>query len=160
MDRATELLHAQPPEERAGRGRPLVPPVYQSATFEFESGAELARAGEADAPTHFYTRYGNPTTALFEEQLRVLERAEAALAFSSRMAAISAVFLGLLRAGDKVVVEKRVYGGTLRLARDLLSRFGVAVVWLDGDDEAELGRALPGAKLVVFETPTNPLLDV
>lgn len=160
MDPATALLHAKPPEEDARSGRPLVPPVYQTATFEFSSGESLARAGEADAPAFFYTRYGNPTQALFEEQLRILEGAEAALGFSSGMAAVSAIFFGLLRAGDKVVVEKRCYGGTLRLARDLLSRFGVQVAWLEGDGDDELARALPGARLVVFETPTNPVLDV
>ena len=160
MDPSTALLHAKVPEPEPGAGHPLVPPVYQTATFEFESGEALARAGEADAPAWFYTRYGNPTQALFEEQLRVLEGAEAALSFSSGMAAISAIFFAFLRAGDRVVVEKRCYGGTLRLARDLLTRFGVTVVWLDGDGEAELARALSGARLVVFETPTNPLLDV
>jgi cystathionine beta-lyase/cystathionine gamma-synthase len=161
MDLSTSLLHARPPEEpEARRGEPLVPPIYQSATFEFEDGASLAAAGASNAASMFYTRYGNPTQAHFEEQVRLLEGAEAALSFSSGMAALSAVFLGLLRSGDTVVVERRVYGGTLRLARDLLPRFGVKVAWLEGDSEAELARVLPGARLVVFETPTNPLLDV
>src|SRR5579883_216776 len=161
MDLSTSLLHARPPEEpRARRGEPLVPPIYQSATFEFEDGESLAAAGASNAASMFYTRYGNPTQAHFEEQVRLLEGAEAALSFSSGMAALSAVFLGLLRSGDTVVVERRVYGGTLRLARDLLPRFGVKVAWLEGDSEAELARVLPGARLVVFETPTNPLLDV
>src|SRR5581483_2532939 len=161
MDLSTSLLHARAPEEPdARRGEPLVPPIYQSATFEFASGEALERAGGADAPTHFYTRYGNPTQAVFEEQLRLLEGADAALSFSSGMAALSAVFLGLLRAGDKVVVERRVYGGTLKIARDLLPRFGVEVGWLAGDEDAELARALQGAALIVFETPTNPLLEV
>ena len=128
MDLSTSLLHARPPEEpRARRGEPLVPPIYQSATFEFEDGESLAAAGASNAASMFYTRYGNPTQAHFEEQVRLLEGAEAALSFSSGMAALSAVFLGLLRSGDTVVVERRVYGGTLRLARDLLPRFGVKV---------------------------------
>jgi cystathionine beta-lyase/cystathionine gamma-synthase len=161
MDLATKLLHVRAPEEPATRrGTPLVPPIFQSATFEFEDGASLERAGTAGATTTFYTRYGNPTQAVFEEQLRVLEGAEAALAFSSGMAALTAVFLGLLRAGDKVAIERRVYGGTVRIARELLPRFGVSVSWVEGDSDAELARALEGAKLVVFETPTNPLLDV
>src|SRR5207245_1404069 len=117
---------------------PLVPPIYQSATFEFDDGRSMAAAGEADSPLSFYTRYGNPTQALFEEQLRTLEGAEAALAFSSGMAALSAVCLGLLAAGDRIAVERRVYGGTLRLARDLLPRFGVKVSWLEGDEEPGL----------------------
>lgn len=161
MDLSTRLLHVRAPDEPSSRrGSPLVPPIYQSATFEFETGAALAEAGTASSPTMFYTRYGNPTQAVFEEQLRVLEGAEGCLAFSSGMAALSAVFMGLLRAGDTAVVERRVYGGTLKIARDLLPRFGVKVQWLEGDSDAELARALPGAKLVVFETPTNPLLDV
>ncbi len=161
MDLSTKLLHVRAPEEPAGRrGEPLVPPIYQSATFEFESGSALAEAGTAVAPTMFYTRYGNPTQAVFEEQLGVAAGADGALAFASGMAALSAVFLGLLRAGDTVAVERRVYGGTLKIARDLLPRFGVKVTYLEGDSDAELSRALAGAKLVVFETPTNPLLDV
>lgn len=161
MDLSTKLLHARAPAEPEGRrGAPLVPPIYQSATFEFETGHALGEAGHADAPTHFYTRYGNPTQAVFEEQLRVLEGAEGALAFSSGMAALTAVLLGLLRAGDTVAIERRVYGGTLKLGRDLLPRFGVKVVWLEGDDDEALARSLRGVKLVTFETPTNPLLDV
>jgi cystathionine beta-lyase/cystathionine gamma-synthase len=161
MDRTTALLHAKPGDEPEGQsGIPLVPPIYQSATFEFETGAALAAAGKADSTAFFYTRYGNPTQAVFEEQLRLLEGAEVAYAFSSGMAALSAVFLGLLRAGDTIAVERRVYGGTLRLARDLLARFGVTVRWLEGDAEPALSRTLEGTKLVIFETPTNPLLDV
>ncbi len=161
MDRSTQLLHARVPEDPAGRrGEPVVPPIYQSSTFAFDEADVLAAVGHSDDATTFYSRYGNPTQAVFEEQLRLLEGGEVALSFGSGMAALAATFLGLLRAGDVIAVERRVYGGTLRLARDLLPRFGVSVRWVEGDAEPALSKALEGAKLFAFETPTNPLLDV
>ena len=160
MDRWTQLIHAEPAEDPRGvDGRPIVTPIFQNVTFAFETAEDLAVAGTGSSAT-FYSRYGTPTQSLVEEQLRILEGAEQALVFGSGMAAIAALFLGLLQAGDVLVLERRVYGGTYKLGRDLLQRFGVTVRWLDGDAEPGLSKTLAGARLLVFETPTNPLLDV
>jgi cystathionine beta-lyase/cystathionine gamma-synthase len=146
---ATTALHAgRVPDPTTGA---LLPPIYQTTTFVQQ------RVGEHLGYT--YSRSGNPTVSALERRLAALEGGAFALCFSTGLAATTALALGLLRAGDRVVLSAVVYGGTWRLFTDLLAGLGVVTDAVDtGDDEA-LARALSTpARLLFVETPANPTL--
>ncbi len=154
----TRAVHGS--EDR--RSGPVGVPIVASATFRFATIAALAEAnagrGSAD---EFYTRYGNPTIREVESRLAEIEGAEAALVFSSGMAAITAVALAFLRSGDRLVATRELYGGTLALFQQILVPLGVRVVLVSGSEEGALERACgDGAALVWVETPTNPLCRI
>jgi cystathionine beta-lyase/cystathionine gamma-synthase len=111
---------------------------------------------------NFYTRYGNPTIAAFEEAMAELEGAEAARAFSSGMGAISAVVLGLCSSGDHIVTQRQLYAGTQLLFEMVCPRFGIDVTFVDcREPGAFAGAVRPGKTvLVLAETPANPKLDL
>src|SRR5262245_58681240 len=94
--------------------RPVAPPLIQASTFEFESMGALRRYNETGSG-HMYTRYENPTIQAAERSVAALEGAERALLFASGMAATSAIYLGLVKAGDAVASMSSVYGGTAKL---------------------------------------------
>lgn len=139
----------------------VVPPIYQTATFRYDTVEEGARLGAETGPGYFYTRWANPTTDLFEQKVALLEGGEAALATSSGMAAIATAVLSLLRAGDHVVAPKAVYQATFELFHTVLPAYGVEVTFLDDPDVSAYERALrPATRLLYIETPNNPLLGV
>ena len=139
----------------------VVAPIYQTATFRYDTVEEGARLGAETGPGYFYTRWGNPTTDLFEQKMALLEGGEAALATSSGMAAISTAVLSLLRAGDHVVAPKAVYQATFGLFDSVLPGYGVEATFLDDPDVGAYERALrPNTRLLYIETPNNPLLGV
>ena len=134
-------------------------PLYNSTTFAFDSTADLLDVVEGRKSGNLYTRYGlNPTVRSLEEKLAVLEGAEAALAFSSGMAAESALFLAHGRHG--IVCIGDAYGGTLELLEKQLPLLGVPTHFVLGHEWERLEALLRTAKLVFFETPTNPALEV
>lgn len=136
-------------------------PIYQSSTFAFksaESGAAIF-AGEEDG--YVYTRISNPTTRGLEQELACLEGGEAAVAFASGMAATSGVILALAATGKNVVLCEPVYGGTHKLALDILPRLGIEHRLVDGLDLGRLKDAVDSdTALVWIETPANPTLKV
>ena len=109
----------------------VVAPMYQTATFRYDTVEEGARLGAETGPGYFYTRWGNPTTDLFEQKMALLEGGEAALATSSGMAAIATAVMSLLRAGDHVVAPKAVYQATFGLFDSVLPGYGVEATFLD-----------------------------
>jgi cystathionine beta-lyase/cystathionine gamma-synthase len=134
-------------------GEPLVPPIVQSTTF--------ARDGIDSAAEHTYSRASNPTVAALERALARLEDAPRAVAFSTGLAAETALFTSLCRAGDHVVCSRGLYGGTTRLLEQILSRAGIASTFVDTRDLALLRAALrPETRLVFLESPANPTLDL
>ncbi|HKX18024.1 MAG TPA: PLP-dependent aspartate aminotransferase family protein [bacterium] len=139
----------------------VVVPIYQTATFKYDTVEEGARLGAESGPGYFYTRWANPTTDLFEQKVALLEGGEAALATSSGMAAIATAVVGLLKAGDHVIAPKAVYQATFQLLNEVLPRFGVEASFLDDPDVSAYERALrPNTRLLYIETPNNPLLGV
>jgi cystathionine beta-lyase/cystathionine gamma-synthase len=155
------------PGTRAVHGRrdrkagPLTPPIAQSATFAFESSAELRRYLDGDERLYLYTRYENPTVRALEDDLAALEEGEAALAFSSGMAAATTGILSLLEPGDEVIASASLYGGTARFCREYLPRFGFGSRVLPVTEIARLSaHAGPRTKAVVVESPTNPMLEI
>lgn len=135
-------------------------PVYNTTTFAFPSTAALLDVVEGRRAGALYTRYGlNPTTFALEETLAGIEDAEAALAFSSGMGAETALFAQYGREG--IVCLGDAYGGTLELLSDQLPLLGIRTTFLLGDELERLEDALrAGARLVFFETPTNPALEL
>lgn len=148
-------------KETRPTGRPVVPPVVFSSTFAFDSTADLIAASH-DPEANFYSRYGNPTVRAAEERVAALEGAERTLAFASGMAAISTVLLSHLRAGDRVLAQSALYGGTQGVMSDLLPRFGVETDFVEAEtltrDFAACLR--PRHKLLYLESPVNPLVKL
>ncbi len=151
---ATRLIHgARQDDLNAGS---VVPPIYQASTFhyppEFSEVAERSRV-------QFYTRLGNPSQEVAAELIRQLEGAEAARVFGSGMGAISTALLTLVRPGNEVVALEDLYGGTLDLLAGLLPSMGVRVRWVGASElKSPESVVTPATKLVVVESPTNPLL--
>jgi cystathionine beta-lyase/cystathionine gamma-synthase len=150
---------------RAGRRHDadsLAPVLWSSTTFRPESVADSRRKATAPRPTRFYSRYGNPTVAAFEDAIAELEGAEAARAFASGMGALSGVVLGLCSQGSHIVASRQLYGGTRQLLEGVCPRFGIDVTFVDGTAPGALASAvIPGRTvLVVAETPANPRLDL
>ncbi len=136
-------------------------PLYNTTTFAFGSTAELLDVVEGRKPGNLYTRYGfNPTIRSLEEKLASLEEAQAALAFSSGMAAEAALFLTYGRKG--VVCIGDAYGGTLELLESQLPLLGIPTHFVLGNEWHRLESILMNrqAELVFFETPTNPVLEI
>jgi cystathionine beta-lyase/cystathionine gamma-synthase len=148
--------HVRDPQASA----PTSAPIVQTSLFTFPSFQMLCDALSAERRHHVYTRGRNPTVEAVERKLAALERGEAAKCFASGMAAISAVMLGLLKAGDHILFVNNIYGPTLQLAEHL-GRFGIEhdlLLDLDGD---ALERALrPHTRLIWFESPGTMLFRV
>lgn len=155
------IHHGYDPLEHHGA---LVPPIYQTATFAFESAEFGAACFAGEQAGHFYTRISNPTLALLEQRMATLESAEAAVAFGSGMGAITATCWTLLGPGDEIICDRTLYGCTHAFFQHGLQRFGVRVTSVDLSDPQALARAISAqTRLVYFETPANPnmrLVDI
>jgi len=149
----TKQIHAGvTPDPTTGA---ILTPIYQSTTFVQDSVDEYMAKGFS------YSRAGNPTVRALEEKLIALEGGVDATAYGSGMAATVAVFLGLVQAGDHVVIGDVVYGGTYRFADQFLRRFGVDISFVDGADlEAIAASVGPATRMVFTETPANPTLKI
>jgi cystathionine gamma-synthase len=156
---STDAVHAG--IERARAHHTLTPSIAQTATYTFEDTATLERymrGEDPDPEREEYGRYGNPTVRELERRVAALEGAEDAVAFASGMAATSSAMLALLKAGDHVVLFRDCYRRTRQLVTQTLLRFGVEHSVVDAGDLSAMERALrPNTRLVVTESPTNPL---
>ncbi len=147
----TLALHAgTPPDPTTGA---MLTPIYQTTTYRQEC------VGKDKGFT--YSRSGNPTVSALERRLAALEGAEFCTGYATGLAATTALCLALLRSGDRVVVSQAVYGGTVRLFRQVLASFGVEAEFIDTSDERALITALEKpARFVFIETPANPTLKL
>jgi methionine-gamma-lyase len=155
---ATRAIHVG--EEKHGLAGPVAPPIIRSSTFTFADTAEMKRWAEGRSDAYIYTRYGNPTLALAEAKLAALEGGEAALVTASGMAAISSALLAVLSAGDELIATRQLYGGTYRLMRDTLVRFGIRVHHVEADLKGAEQLITPRTRALYVETPTNPTLQL
>ena len=136
-------------------------PVVHSVAFGYREFDEWYEVATGAAEGHIYGRNTNPTVAVFEQKVRLLEGAEAATSASTGMAAISNLLHALLRPGDRVVSVKDTYGGTSLLFTAFLPAFGITCDLIDTTDtEATEAVIAAGSDLVYLETPTNPTLKV
>lgn len=145
--------------EPSEHGGAVSVPIYQSSTFAFPSAEEGAArfAGTSSGP--IYTRIGNPTVQALEECVAGLEGGCGAIGTATGMAAVTAVLLGLLRAGDHVVSTHPLYGTTHGLLTRWLPLFGVTATFVPAEDSAAMAAAMrPETRLLLVETPANPTL--
>lgn len=135
--------------------------IFATSGYRYDA-AEIAAArfaGEADGYT--YSRLSNPTVAMFERRMALLEETPVAKATATGMAAVNAALMSQLRAGDKVVASKALFGSCRYVIEEILPRFGIEVELVTGADNDAWERALTkGTKAVFVETPANPTLDV
>jgi cystathionine beta-lyase/cystathionine gamma-synthase len=153
MKFATRQVHAGvEPDPVTGS---ILTPIYQSTTFVQPSIDEYLAKGFS------YSRSGNPTVRALEKKLADLEGGADCTCFSTGMAAIQAVLLAFLNAGEHCVVSDVAYGGTYRLCTKVFSRFGVEFTFVDTSDPAAVRRSLrDNTRLILTETPANPTLKL
>jgi methionine-gamma-lyase len=153
---ATLAIHAG--EEKHHLHASVATTVERTANFTFANSEEMKLWAEGNSAAYVYTRYANPTLAVAEKKLAVLEGGEAAVVTASGSAAISSTLFSLLRAGDEVIATRQLYGGTYRFFRDILPRYGIGVHYVDSDLSGIKNLVGPRTKLLYTETPTNPTL--
>jgi cystathionine beta-lyase/cystathionine gamma-synthase len=154
---ATELIHAG--EVDRGASVPLTTPIYETTTFVFDNAQEVVAYNEGRSPKHLYSRYTNPTVISAEAKLAALDRAEAALLFSSGQGATTTILMAHAQAGDEIVCSAAIYGGTLHLLQDVLARFGVTPRFVSLEELAAPARVLSDrTRMLWFESPINPTL--
>jgi len=158
----TQLVHAgergAPPQ-----GKPVSVPIYASATFTYDSMAEVDQVFSGEKQGYIYSRYGNPTVAALEEAVRVLEDGAAACAYSTGMAALhAAIFACELRPGATILASQDLYGATIDLLYKVLGSYGIKTVMVDFSNvdtlRAKAHEIEP--QVLIAETISNPLLKV
>ena len=135
--------------------------LYMTSGYVYDSAEEAAAAFAGEADRFVYSRYGNPTVAMFQDRLAALEGAEACLATGTGMAGVFAALACQLDSGDRVVASRALFGACYAILNDILPRWGVTTEFVDGADLDQWRRALATpAKIVFFESPSNPMLDL
>jgi O-succinylhomoserine sulfhydrylase len=140
--------------------------LFLTSGFVYGSAAEAEAAFKQDGSRYVYSRYRNPTVTMFEERLRLIEGAEACRATASGMAAVFAALLCKLRAGQRIVSSRALFGSCHYIVADLLPRWGIDSVQVDGRDLSAWEEALaprsdrPGAAVAFCESPSNPAMEV
>jgi O-succinylhomoserine sulfhydrylase len=135
--------------------------LFMTSGFVYDSAAGAEHAFAQDGSRFVYSRYRNPTVAMFEERLRLLEGAEACRATASGMAAVFAALLCRLRAGQRVVSSRALFGSCHYIVSDLLPRWGIETVLIDGRDLGAWETALAGGAALAFcESPSNPAMEI
>lgn len=155
---STRILHA---DRMADVGHGAVhAPMHTSVLYGYGSAQELQEVFQGHKPGFTYARQGNPTCAALEAKLNLLEETRATICFVTGMAAISATFFALLKAGDHVVSSRYVFGNTASVLRTLQG-FGLEVSHVDATDASQVAAALqPNTRLVFVETIANPRTQV
>jgi cystathionine beta-lyase/cystathionine gamma-synthase len=154
---ATHCVHAG--EDHHGEAAPLTTPITQTSVFVVPSLAELRRYAEGDREIYLYARYSTPTVKAAEDKIAALEGAEEAVITSSGMSAILVAALACCKAGDEIVSMLDIYGGTVKLFEDVLSRCGVKTRFIPYQDLGNAARYFTSKTRMLFlETPTNPTL--
>jgi methionine-gamma-lyase len=147
--------------DHESRDGAVVAPIYQATTFAAPSNEEFLDAANRDFTDAFYTRYGNPNHSQVGELVAQLEGTERAIVTASGMGALSTMALSLLAQGDHVVLQRTTYPGTTSFITGLLEKFGVTSSLFDQVDPDSLSGAMrPTTRLVLLESPSNPLLDL
>lgn len=133
-------------------------PIFTTSSFVFASAEDAVTKFSGDVPGNVYSRYTNPTVRSFEERLASLEQGECAVATASGMSAILAVCMAHLKAGDHVLCSRDVFGATVGLFENTLTKFGVEITFVALNDiDAWRAAATSATKLLFLETPSNPM---
>ncbi|HEY8579591.1 MAG TPA: aminotransferase class V-fold PLP-dependent enzyme, partial [Beijerinckiaceae bacterium] len=155
---ATRLVHGGSLRSQFGE---MSEALFLTQGFAYESMEQAEDRFTGKSPGFQYARFGNPTVAMFEQRMALLEGAEAARATASGMAAVTASMLGQVKAGDHVVAAKALFGSCRFIVEDLLPCYGVTTTLVDGGDLDQWRAAVrPNTKTFFLESPTNPQLDI
>ena len=132
--------------------------IFLNSGYVYSSAGEAEKAFTGEIDRYVYSRYGNPTISMFEERLRLIEGAEAVFATGSGMAAVFTGLGALLGAGDRLVAARSLFGSCFVVCNEILPRWGVETVFVDGEDLDQWAQALSQPTTAVFfETPSNPM---
>jgi len=135
--------------------------IYLTSSFVFDNAAQAAARFSGEEAGNIYSRFTNPTVTSFEERLAAMEGAEICIATSSGMSAIMACVMGLLSAGDHMVVSQSIFGATVNLFNNILKKFNVQTTFVSATDTNAWRSAVkPNTKLFFLETPSNPLTEI
>jgi O-succinylhomoserine sulfhydrylase len=135
--------------------------LFLTQGYVYDSAEQCEARFKGEDPGYIYSRYSNPTIAMFERRMIELEGAEAGRSTATGMAAVTTAMLAPLKAGDHVVAAKALFGSCRYVVEDLLPRYGIACTLVDGLDLDQWQRAMrPNTKSCFLESPTNPTLDV
>ncbi len=150
---------------RAGQVRTLegehAEPIFATSSFVFATAAEAAARFSGATPGNIYSRFTNPTVRMFQERLAALEGGESCIATASGMAAILATCMALLKSGDHIVSANSIFGSTIGLFSNYLSKFGISTSYVQLSDPAAWAAAIrPETRLFYVETPSNPLMEL
>lgn len=153
---ATQQIHAG---DAANPSTAVSSPIYQSATYHFDTPEEIAAATVAQAHPQFYGRYASPNTKQVEVTVAALEQGEAALAVASGMAAVSLLFFTFLKQGDHVVAQTTHYPSSYKVLEQKLAAYGITTTFVDQTEPDAFAAAIrPNTRLIYVETPANPML--
>lgn len=135
--------------------------IFATSSYVFKDAAEAAARFSGDEPGNIYSRFTNPTVRTFEERLAAMEGTERCVATSSGMSAILSTFMGLLKAGDHIVASRSIFGTTVGLLDNVLSKFGLTTTFVGLADYQAWESAIgPETKMLFLETPSNPLTEI
>ena len=135
--------------------------MFLTQGFVYDNAEQAEARFKNEDPGFQYSRFGNPTVAMFEERIRLLEGAEEARATASGMAAVNAAVLSCLKAGDHIVSARALFGACRYIVDTLAPRYGIECTLVDGRDLDAWKKAVrPNTKLFFFETPSNPTLEL
>ena len=155
---ATQLVHGGTTRSPFGE---MSEAMFLTQSFAYPTMEAAEARFKGEEPGFIYSRFSNPTVAMFEQRMCLLEGAEAARATASGMAAVTASMLAQLKAGDHVVAARALFGSCLYIVENLLPQFGVATTLVDGADLTQWKNAArKETKIFFLESPTNPGLDV
>ena len=155
---ATRLVHEGTLRSQFGETSEA---IFLNSGYVYYSAEQAERRFKGDEEGFVYSRYSNPTVAMFETRMCALEGAKAARGTASGMAAVTASLFCFLKAGDHVVSARALFGSCRYIVADLLPRFGVETTLIDGRDLSAWEAAMrPNTRAVFFETPTNPVLEL
>ena len=158
LDFSSRCVHSGIEENEFGS---IVPPIYQTSTFKFNSAEHGASLFAGEEKGFIYTRMANPTIEAMENAIADLEGGHKALGCASGMAAIHTIFTSLLSAGNHVICSVAVYGPTTTLLNTVMKKFGVETTYVDTTDAENVRAAIkPNTKVIFIETPGNPTLCI
>lgn len=136
-------------------------PLFMTSSYVFESAEQAALRFTGKQAGNIYSRFTNPTVDVFQQRLALMEKGERCLAFSSGMAAIMAIGMGLLKAGDHIVSSRSVFGNTILMFENYFGKFGVSTDFVTLTDLGAWEAAIkPNTRFLFVETPSNPLIEI
>ncbi|WP_020481582.1 O-succinylhomoserine sulfhydrylase [Methylomonas sp. MK1] len=160
QDYAPETLAIRTGHKRTHEDEHSIP-IFATSSYVFKSAEEAALRFTGKQPGNIYSRFTNPTVSAFQERLAYLEKGERCLAFASGMAAIMAVGMALLKAGDHVVCSRSVFGNTVLTFQNYFGKFGVETDFVSLTEPAAWEAAIkPNTRFLFLETPSNPLIEI